>query len=84
MKSCIEWERIIWYEDKMASEMYEHLSALKQEEVESKENDEDRASEEKHCKRLDIILDGSVMITLVGGFAICIILIAKNKIKKMG
>ena len=68
-------------EDKMTPEMEERLNALRQEEVARKENDENRASEERCKKRRDGIIGGSIMTTLVGTFAMGIMFIAKKKIK---
>ena len=71
-------------DEKMTPEMTERLNALnelKREEVARKENDENRASEERCKKRRDGIIGGSIMTTLVGTFAMGIMFIVKKKIK---
>ena len=68
-------------EDKMTPEMEERLNALKQEETARKEIDENRASDERHKKRLESFVGGSVMATIIGGFATGIMFIVKKKFK---
>ena len=68
-------------EDKMTPEMEEHFNDLKQEEIAQKERDEDRASEERRKKRIDGIVGGSVITTLVGVFAMGVMFISKKKIR---
>ena len=68
-------------EDKMTPEIEERLNALKQEEIARKENDENRASDERRKKRVDSYVGGSVMATIIGGFAMGIMFILKKKFK---
>ena len=68
-------------EDKMTPEIEERLNALKQEEVARKEIDENRASDERRKKRVDSFVGGSVMATIIGGFATGIMFIVKKKFK---
>ena len=68
-------------EDKMTPEIEERLNALKQEEITRKEIDENRASDERRKKRLDSFIGGSVMATIIGGFATGIMFIVKKKFK---
>lgn len=67
-------------EGKMTPEIEAQLNVLTQEEEARKEKDENRASDEKHRKRVDSFAGGSVIATIMGGFAMGIMLILKKRI----
>lgn len=66
-------------EGKMTSELEEKFKKMEEEEEERKANYEDRASEERCKKRVDIIVGGSVMTTIVGVVAMGVIFVSKKK-----
>lgn len=68
-------------EDKMTPEIEKYLNELKREEVAQKERDEDRASNERRKKRIDEMVGGSIMTTLIGVFATVVLIISTKKIK---